>query len=87
MTSNEVIMQLLREIGDLGTQDLYTDAEEYAGRTEAMHDLSVLAGEVIEGKEVRYRDVTVAAGHAKADYDTGEEIEADDRGQLQRDDK
>lgn len=119
MTSNEVIMQLLREIGDLGTQDLYTDAEEYSGRTAALHGLCTLAGRIADGEDVTAQDVQREASDADSDHD-GEmdfcalpgccqgpeegsdyclihlhhqkdeedgELEADDQGQMQRDEK
>lgn len=40
----ERAIALLKALGDLGTQDVYTDAYEYGNRAGAVHSLCVMAG-------------------------------------------
>ncbi len=54
---DEAITALLKTMGDFGTQDIYTDAREYEGRTLAARKLSVLCAHAAAGKPISVLDV------------------------------
>jgi hypothetical protein len=58
---------LLAALGDLGTQDLYTDANEYENRVGAMQELCNMAAQMAQGKTVSMK--AIAAKAAATDED------------------
>jgi hypothetical protein len=52
---------LLAALGNLGTQDLYTDAEEYENRVGGMQGLCLLAAQMANGDTVTLADIEASA--------------------------
>jgi hypothetical protein len=51
------IMRLLEAINDVGSQDLYSDAEEYRNRVTGMQHLVSFAGGIRRGKTVTVAEI------------------------------
>ncbi len=69
---DEVITALLKAIGDLGTQDVYTDSGEYQNRAAAARNLAHLCNRIIGGERVTVADVediTTTAHEVEANND------------------
>lgn len=49
---------LLRAIGELGTNDVYTDSEEYENRAVAMHNLCQVAARAANGEEIDFGELS-----------------------------
>lgn len=64
------IKKLLAAIGDIGTQDVYTDAEEHRGRTGSMRNLCLVAHRVSQGIDIPDSVINTAIAAAKDDSDT-----------------
>lgn len=70
---NETTKRLLAALVDIGTQDIYTDADEYQDRVGAMQNLLGLARRVASGKAITEADIENALKEEPDDDELGEE--------------
>ena len=63
---DKAVSDLLLYIAYIGTDDIYTDAEEYSSRTLVIRNLCELAGKVVEGACISRKQVKDAlAGYGE----------------------
>lgn len=69
---------LLRELLDLGTSDIYTDAWEYESRVGVLQELYFLLGKILRGEQVTdvYGKVRALKARAVADDETDSDEDA-----------
>ncbi len=72
ITLPPAVAALLAAIHDVGSGDIYTDADEYSGRVNAMESLACLAGEL---ETLTEREVETALLHVRCDNDEDEDNE------------